>query len=128
MRPKIMTPTMAAVATIGPTSGSGIGWRLAHPRVRASATTNGWAPRRPEPIDVLAAPPKGSPLSVVLFYRLDEAYSEDGEDDTAFGVGRSPYMGFFIGLCSAPEMLVPEREWVRSLWDALRPHMMGQGA
>jgi FAD/FMN-containing dehydrogenase len=83
-----------------------------------------------EVIEVLTAhaPRKSSPLSVVLFYRLDEAYSDVGEDDTAFGGGRSPrYMGFFIGLCPTPELLVAEREWVRSLWDALRPHMMGVG-
>ena len=30
-------------------------------------------------------------------------------------------------LCPTPEMLVAEREWVRSLWDAVRPHMMGFG-
>ena len=64
----------------------------------------------------------------MLFYRLDQAYCEVGEDDTAFGGGRTPrYMGFFIGLCPAAEMLSAEREWVRSLWDALRPHMMGVG-
>jgi hypothetical protein len=26
-----------------------------------------------------------------------------------------------------PALLAAEREWVRSLWDALRPHMMGVG-
>ena len=36
------------------------------------------------------APRKSSPLSVLLFYRLDQAYSEVGEDDTAFGGGRTP--------------------------------------
>jgi hypothetical protein len=84
-----------------------------------------------EVIDVLVehAPRKNSPLSVLLFYRLDQAYSEVAEDDTAFGGGRSPrYMGFFIGLCPTPDLLDAERQWVRSLWDALRPHMMGEGA
>ena len=83
-----------------------------------------------EVIEVIAehAPRKTSPLSVLLFYRLDQAYCEVGEDDTAFGGGRTPrYMGFFIGLCPAAEMLSAEREWVRSLWDALRAHMMGVG-
>jgi hypothetical protein len=65
---------------------------------------------------------------VLLFYRLDAAYSEVPETETAFGGGRSPrYMGFFIGLCPNPELLPAEREWVRSLWAALRPHMMGVG-
>lgn len=79
-------------------------------------------------IDVLTehVPRKTSPLSVVLFYRLDQAYCEVGEDQTAFGGGRSPrYMGFFIGLCPTPEMLPGEREWVRSIWNDLKPHMMG---
>jgi FAD binding domain len=83
-----------------------------------------------EVIEVLTehAPRKSSPLSVLLFYRLDEAYCEVSEDDTAFGGGRTPrYAGFFIGLCPAPELLDTERAWVRSLWDALRPHMMSIG-
>ncbi len=83
-----------------------------------------------EVIEILGdyAPRKSSPLSVLLFYRLDAAYCEVGEDDTAFGGGRTPrYMGFFIGLCPTPDLLPAEREWVRSLWDALRPHMMGAG-
>ncbi|HEY4603595.1 MAG TPA: FAD-binding oxidoreductase [Blastococcus sp.] len=83
-----------------------------------------------EVIDVLVehAPRKTSPLSVLLFYRLDEAYSEVGEDETAFGGGRTPrYTGFFIGLTPTPEMLPAEREWIRSLWQALRPHMLGAG-
>lgn len=82
-------------------------------------------------IDVIAehAPRRQSPLSLLLFYRLDRAYSEVGADDTAFGGERTPrYMGFFIGLCPTPEMLGAERQWVRSLWEALRPHSMGVGA
>jgi FAD/FMN-containing dehydrogenase len=81
-------------------------------------------------IEVLTehAPRKNSPLSVVLFYRLDEAYCEVGEDATAFGGGRSPrYGAFIIGLCPVPEMLPAEREWIRSLWDALRPQMIDAG-
>ncbi len=81
-------------------------------------------------IDVLTqyAPRKTSPLSVLLFYRLDEAYCEVGEDDTAFGGGRTPrYAAFLIGLTPVPEMLPAERDWVRSVWEALRPHMMGAG-
>ena len=51
-----------------------------------------------------------------------------GDDDTAFGGGRTPrYTGFFIGLCPTPDLLAGERAWVRSLWDALQPHMMGVG-
>jgi hypothetical protein len=58
-----------------------------------------------EVIEVITehAPRKNSPLSVLLFYRPDGAYSEVDEDDTAFGGGRSPRsMGFFVGLCPHP--------------------------
>jgi FAD/FMN-containing dehydrogenase len=83
-----------------------------------------------EMIDVIAqhAPLKGSPLSLLLFYPLDGAYTDVGDDDTAFGGGRTPrFVGFFIGLCPAPEMFDAERQWVRTLWDALRPYMMNDG-
>ena len=68
-------------------------------------------------------PQKASPLSLVLIYRLDGAYSEVGGGATAFGGGRSPrYAVFIIAMCPTPEMLVADRAWVRSLWEALRPH------
>jgi FAD/FMN-containing dehydrogenase len=74
-------------------------------------------------------PLKSSPLSNALFYRLDEAYSEVGEDDTAFGGGRSPrYAVFIVAVCPTPELLVQDRAWVRSFWEALRPHTLGIGS
>jgi len=82
-------------------------------------------------IDVLAedALRKVSPLSVVLFYRLDGAYCRPADDDTAFGGERTArYTGFLIGLCPVPQLLPAERDWVRSLWSALRPHMIGEGS
>ena len=81
-----------------------------------------------EMIDVFTqhVPRRKSPLSVVFFYRLDGAYSEVGDDDTAFGGGRTPrYMAFFIGLSPTPELLPAEREWVRSMWNDLKPYMIG---
>jgi len=66
-------------------------------------------------------PKKISPLSLVLFYRLDGAFSRVEEDATAFSGGRSPrFAVFVIGVCPAPEMLAGEREWVRSMAAALR--------
>ncbi len=55
-------------------------------------------------IDVVTGqvPGKPSPMSMVLFYRLDGAYSRAGEDDTAFSGGRSPRYGAFI-VGSAPD-------------------------
>ncbi|MGH9002993.1 MAG: FAD-binding oxidoreductase, partial [Acidimicrobiia bacterium] len=74
-------------------------------------------------------PHKSSPMSVLLFYRLDEAYTEMGEDDTAFSGGRSPrYAVFIVAVCPTPELLVAERAWVRSFWDALSPLGIGVGS
>jgi FAD/FMN-containing dehydrogenase len=74
-------------------------------------------------------PRKSSPLSVLLFYRLDGAYSQVGDDDTAFSGGRSPRYAIFIsGLASTPELLAADRAWVRSFWDALRPYAIGIGS
>jgi hypothetical protein len=74
-------------------------------------------------------PRKTSPLSPVLFYRLDGAYSEVAEENTAFGGGRSPrWVIFIVGLADSPEKLGAERQWVRSFWDALQPHAMGIGS
>jgi hypothetical protein len=81
-------------------------------------------------IDVLTerAPRKNSPLSVLIFYRLDQAYSEVEDDDTAYSGDRSPrYFGTFVALCPTPDMLGPEREWVQSTFDALRPHLISRG-
>jgi hypothetical protein len=78
-----------------------------------------------EVIDIVAdhLPRKSSPLSVLLFYRLDGAYSAVAEDETAFSGGRSPrYAVFIIALCPAPELLEADRAWVRSTWEALLPH------
>ena len=69
-------------------------------------------------IEIIAdhLPRKNSPLSGVLFYRLDQAYSEVGEDDTAFSGGRSPrYAVFIVAVCPTPELLAADaRGHVRS--------------
>ena len=73
-------------------------------------------------IDVITdrLPRKNSLLSVQLFYRLDGAYCDVGDDDTAFGGERSPrYAVFIVGVCPTPELLTAERTWVRAFWDAL---------
>ncbi len=73
-------------------------------------------------------PRKNSPMSMVLFYRLDGAYCRVGDDETAFSGGRSPrYEAFIIGLAPDAEVLAAERGWVRGLWDALRPYAIGTG-
>ena len=49
-------------------------------------------------IDVVTeqVPRKTSPLSAMLLYQLDQAYTEAGEDDTAFAGRRTPRHGVFI--------------------------------
>jgi hypothetical protein len=74
-------------------------------------------------------PLKQSPGSVLLFYRLDQAYSQVDDDATAFSGRRTPgYAAFFIALCPTPEMLEHDRAWVRSFWADLLPHSRGIGS
>ena len=70
-------------------------------------------------------PHKQSPGSVVLFYRVDGAYSRVADDATAFSGERSPgWYVFNIALCSTADILAAEREWVRELHSSLAPHMV----
>jgi hypothetical protein len=81
-----------------------------------------------EAIEVVTShlPQKNSPLSVLLFYRLDQAYSQPGEDDTAFSGGRSPrFAAFIVAVCPTSDLLAADRVWARSFWQALRPHSLG---
>ncbi|MGA9346597.1 MAG: FAD-binding oxidoreductase [Nocardioidaceae bacterium] len=74
-------------------------------------------------------PKKNSPLSLVLFYRLDGAFCDVAEDATAFGGGRSPrYAVFMIAVCPTPELLEADRAWVRQTYDAMRPFSTGAEA
>jgi hypothetical protein len=84
-----------------------------------------------EAIEIVAGhlPRKSSPLSALLFYRLDQAYSQAGEDDTAFSGGRSPrFAVFIVAVCPTPQLLAADRTWARSFWEALRPHSPGPGS
>ena len=74
-------------------------------------------------------PRKTSPLSLVLFYRLDRGYGRVPDDATAFSGGRSPRFGtFIIGVCPVEEMFPAERAWVRSMADALQPFAARDGS
>jgi FAD/FMN-containing dehydrogenase len=69
-----------------------------------------------------------SPLSMVLFYRLDGAYSQVPEDATAYGGGRSPrYAAMLVAVAHDMDAWARDREWVRALWDGLQPHSLGIG-
>ena len=83
-----------------------------------------------EVIDVVTdhLPRKNSPLSVLLFYRLDGRYSAIADDETAFSGGRSPkYAIFMIAICPTPQLLDADRAWVRSTWEALLPYTTQTG-
>ena len=83
-----------------------------------------------EVIDVLTehAARKSSPMSAVLMYRLDGAFSKMAEGDTAFGGGRSPrFCVFLIGFAPDPDLLAADRKGVRDLRDALRPLAVDDG-
>jgi FAD binding domain-containing protein/berberine-like enzyme len=74
-------------------------------------------------------PRKASPLSFVPVFPLDGAYTDVGEDDTAFGGSRSARFVFNIAaICPVPELLEADRAWVRGFWEALRPHASGSGS
>jgi FAD/FMN-containing dehydrogenase len=84
-----------------------------------------------EAIEVITEhlPRKHSPLSVILFYRLDQAYSEVDEDATAFSGVRTPgYALFVVAVCPIPELLEQEREWDRAFSAALQPYSRGLGS
>jgi hypothetical protein len=58
---------------------------------------------------------KSSPMSFTFIYRLAEAFSEVGQDDTAFGGDRSPgYFAFLVG--EAPAISEPDEDRVRATY------------
>jgi FAD/FMN-containing dehydrogenase len=68
-------------------------------------------------------PKKSSPLSFCPTFSLAGAYQTAPADASAFGGRRSA--GYLVNLdCAAPvrELYEPDRQWVRSFWEALRPH------
>ena len=64
---------------------------------------------------------KNSPMSALLMYRLDGAYSQAGDDATAFDGGRSPRRLRHL-LRAGRMLLAAERGSVRDFWEALQPH------
>ena len=72
---------------------------------------------------------KASPLSIVLFYRLDGAYCATSDEDSAFGGRRVPqYATFILGAAPDAAGLAKERDWVRATWSALQPFAFAGGA
>ncbi len=81
-------------------------------------------------VDVLTAhlPAKSSPMTLLPIFPLGGAYSGVSDDATAFGGSRSA--GYAVGMDAiAPDagLLRADREWVRTVWQALRPFAAGAG-
>jgi FAD/FMN-containing dehydrogenase len=73
-------------------------------------------------------PRKASPDSALFLYRLDRAYSEVSDDETAFGPGRSPrYQAFLIGATRSADGFDREADWVKAFREALQPHGLSAG-
>ena len=82
-------------------------------------------------IDVITehAPRKTSPMSILPIMATGRAFHEVGEDDTALAGPRPARFNFGMD-AAAPtaELLAADRDWVRSLWDALRPFATDGGS
>ncbi len=82
-------------------------------------------------IDIFAEhlPRKASPLSFSPVFPLGGAYARVDDDATAFGGPRSARFAFNIAaICPVPDLLPADRAWVRSFWEALRPHASDTGS
>ena len=74
-------------------------------------------------------PKKVSPLSFVPIFVVDGAYQRVGDDATAFGGNRAArYLFNIAAVAPEPGMYEADRAWVRSFWDALRPHASNSGS
>jgi hypothetical protein len=82
-------------------------------------------------IDVIASrlPAKTSPMSLLPIFPLGGAFSDVGDDDTAFGGRRTArYAVNMDAIAPDSAGLAADRAWVRSLWDALRPFASSSGS
>lgn len=74
-------------------------------------------------------PRKKSPLSLTPVFALGGAYAQVPEDAIAFGGQRNAgYLFNIAAVCPDLDSYAADREWVRSFWDALRPHAMESGS
>ncbi|HVX42510.1 MAG TPA: FAD-binding oxidoreductase [Mycobacteriales bacterium] len=72
---------------------------------------------------------KKSPMSFAPTFRLDGAFTDPSDDDTAFGGPRNPCYVFNISAVTPEPLQFPaERAWVRDFWSALRPHASSSGS
>jgi hypothetical protein len=72
---------------------------------------------------------KKSPMSFAPTFRLDGAFEQPADEDTAFGGRREPCYVFNISAVTPEPLQLPaEREWARDFWTALRPHASSSGS
>ena len=82
-------------------------------------------------IDVVAdlLPAKTSPMSLLPIFPLGGAFADVADTDTAFGGRRSARFAVNMDAVALdPEGMAADREWVRALWDALRPFAADSGS
>jgi FAD/FMN-containing dehydrogenase len=82
-------------------------------------------------IGVLAEhlPQKSSPLTALPLFFLRGAVADVRDDDTAFGGSRSAECMLVIDVIATDaETMAADRDWARTLWDALRPLATNAGS
>jgi hypothetical protein len=82
-------------------------------------------------IDVVASefPRKSSPMSIMPIFAMGGVYAKAAEDATAFGGSRAAkWVVNMSAVAPDADLLTADRAWVRSFWDALRPHASGTGS
>ena len=75
-------------------------------------------------IDVIAEhlPRKSSPMTLIPIFAVGGAYNDVADDATALAGPRSARYNISMDACApTAEELAPDRDWIRSLWDGLRP-------
>jgi len=84
-----------------------------------------------EAIDIVAErlPGKTSPMTLLPIFPLGGAFDDVDDDATAFGGRRSARFAFNMDAVALDAAtMAADREWVRSLWGALRPFAAGSGS
>ncbi len=82
-------------------------------------------------IDVVVErlPGKTSPMSLLPIFPLGGAFADVAEDATAFGGSRAArFVVNMDAIALDPATMAADREWVRALWEALRPLAAGSGS
>ncbi|RSD22782.1 FAD-binding oxidoreductase [Amycolatopsis eburnea] len=83
-----------------------------------------------EVIDVITEflPRKTSPMSIMPVFSMHGAFTEPGDDATAFGGARRKSLAVNIAaLAPEPEPYAADRAWVRDFWTALVPFTANAG-